>query len=88
MGETTDDFNALKEFLKNERQGTAEINIVKMQSLNIPAREQSKNVFRVDSVRGAIMYYPTSSKWQHVGKIYHGSVEDFRAWLKRRNFLK
>lgn len=43
--------------------------------------EQSKGVFRVNTSRGAVMYYPGSNKWQHKGKIFRGDMGQFANWL-------
>lgn len=87
MSEAIEDIKALSELHKAERQVKAEVNIEQLTKLNIPAREQSKNVFRVDTKEGAVMYYPTSGKWQHKGKVFWGQVGDFKNWLKKQKML-
>ncbi len=87
MSDMVEDFKALAEFHAGERQERASVNLAELKRLNINAFEQSKNVFRIDSRDGAVMYYPTSGKWQHRGKTLRGSVEEFRAWLKKKHFL-
>lgn len=52
---------------------------------NIPAIEQSRNVFRIDSDAGTIMYYPSSKKWQLKTKTFRGSFEAFLNFLKPYN---
>jgi hypothetical protein len=87
MGDSAEDFRALSAYLKEKRQNRANVNIADLQKLGIPAREQSLNVYRVDGRQGAVMYYPTSSKWQHRGRVYWGTVVDFRGWLKKNHYL-
>lgn len=61
--------------------------IEELHRLQIPATEQGKNVFRVNSQNGTVMYYPSREKWQHRGKVHEGDVTAFRAWLKRHGML-
>lgn len=82
MGDMAEDLNALKQYKKEQRQARAEVNIEKLKELGIPATEQSKNVFRVETIHGAVMYYPPSGKWQHRGRVERGTLEQFRDWLK------
>lgn len=65
----------------------ADSNIEQLKALQIPAYEQSKNVYRVDTANGAVMYYPTSGSWQHRGRTLRGDVLAFRAWLKKKHML-
>lgn len=81
MGDMVETMQALKQYHKVQRDNRAEVNIARIQELNIPAVEQSKNVFRVDGEYGVVMYYPTSNKWQHKGRNYKGGVLEFKAWL-------
>jgi hypothetical protein len=48
---------------------------------------QSEGVYRLETERGAVMYYPGSSKWQHKGKILTGDPVAFRDWLTRSGLL-
>lgn len=66
---------------------TVEIDLDLLHQLNIPAREQGKNVFRVDTQFGAVVYYPSSGKWQHRGRTIQGDLRAFRDWLKLKHFL-
>lgn len=85
--EAVEIFQAMKEFHQGERQAKALVNIAKLKELNIAAHEQSKNVFRVDTRFGAVMYYPPSGKWQHKGRTMRGDVYAFRDWLKAKHLL-
>ena len=60
----------------------------KLEELGIPAREQSKNVFRIDTEHGAVMYYPPSNKWQHRGKVHRGDIKSFHGWLKNQGYIQ
>jgi len=86
MGDMAEEMNALKAYHKEKRQEKAVVNIARLQELGIPAREQSKNVFRVDTAHGAVMYYPPSNKWQHRGKVHRGDVSSFQGWLKKQGY--
>ena len=81
--ETVEDYKALKEAQRTWKNEHAEVNIELLKSLNIPAYQQSKNVYRVDTFHGALMFYPTSSKWQYRGKTYKGDVNALREFLKK-----
>ena len=85
--ETIEDYQALTEARKNWKNEVAAVNVELLKSMNIPAYEQSKNVFRIDTSQGAVMYYPTSGKWQHKGKTLRGDVKAFRDFLKKTGKL-
>jgi len=88
MGDMREEFDALKAYHKEQREQKATVNIAKLAELDIPAVEQSKNVFRVQTPEGAVMYYPPSNKWQHRGKVHRGDVKAFQGWLRNRGFLQ
>lgn len=88
MGDMAETMNALKEHNKERRQARAEVNIDRMTELGIPATEQSKNGFRINTTKGAVMYYPSSNKWQHRGQVHRGDVLSFQGWLKNNKYLK
>lgn len=88
MGDMADDFRALKQFHKERREKRAEVNIEQLKVLGIPAQEQSRNVFRIDTIHGAVMFYPPSGKWQHRGRVMKGTLEQFRDWLKKNHYLQ
>jgi len=81
MGDMGDAFRDHREHMKERREKRTVANAEALAKLGILAREQSKNVFRVDTERGAVMYYPGSNTWQHKGKTYHGNVNDFAGWV-------
>ena len=82
MGEMAEVFNDLKKFKKDQRDARAITNVERLAALGIEAKEQSKNVFRIElGDRQVVMYYPTSGKWQHRGKTHRGAPEQLRAWL-------
>ena len=87
MGDTREEFDTLKEHRKNERETRAAVNVESLAKLGIPANEQSKNAYRVDTTAGAVMYYPTSSKWQHRGRTMRGDTNAFHGWLKKQRLL-
>lgn len=88
MGDMAEDFRALKEYHKERRAEKATVNVAKLEELGIPAREQSKNVFRIDTEHGAVMYYPPSNKWQHRGKVHRGDIKSFHGWLKNHGYIQ
>jgi len=55
---------------------------------NVPAREQSKGVWRVNTPAGAVMYYPATNCWQHKGKVCRGDVTAFVAWYHKQSFAR
>lgn len=88
MGEMAEVFNGLKAHNKQRKDERSAVNAQKLQELGIPAREQSKNVFRVDTEWGAVMYYPGSNMWQHKGKTKRGTVAQFKEWLQQQGFVQ
>ena len=87
MGDMREDFDALKEHLEEEKQVRAKVNLAALKALNIVATEQSKNVFRIATKAGLVMFYPTSGKWQHRGRTYHGGPANLKAWLVKERIL-
>ena len=87
MGDMVEKMQALQQVQKERRQEKASVNIEQLTAMHIPAKEQSKNVFRVDTNQGAVMYYPPSGKWQHRGRVMKGDVMQFREWLRREHFI-
>jgi hypothetical protein len=86
MGDMADVFNEMKAYKKVKREERTTVNAARLQELGITAREQSKNVFRVDTEWGAVMYYPGSNCWQHRGKTQRGDVHKFHAWMKSQGY--
>lgn len=87
MGDMREEFDALKAYHKERRAERSSVNIAQLQELGVPAVEQSKNVFRVQTCEGAVMYYPVSNKWQHKSKVMRGDVLAFQGWLRNRGYL-
>lgn len=83
MGEMAQVFNDMKAATKERREKRAVVNIAALTALGVAAREQSKNVFRVDTDWGAVMYYPSSNTWQHKGKTHRGDVQAFTTWVNK-----
>lgn len=84
MGEM---FNAMKAYKKIKRDERAVMNEELLLKMGIPAVKQSKNVFRLTTPEGVVMYYPSSDTWQHKGKVGHGDVKSFKAWLHSRGMM-
>lgn len=87
MGDMAAVFNDLKEYKREQREERASANMEQLVALGIPAQEQSKNVFRLNTEYGTVMYYVSSNTWQHKGKIARGTVHDFKNWLVKRGML-
>ena len=87
MGEMAETFNAMKAHKKEQREARAMVNAETLRELGIPAVEQSKHVYRVNTPHGAVMYYTSSNTWQHKGKVGRGDVHAFKFWLTKRGLL-
>ena len=87
MSDATEGYRDLKEAQTYWKTEQAVVNLEALKQLGIEVYEQSKNVFRMDTQHGAVMYYPTTGVWQHKGRTTRGSVQDFRTWLKNKHFL-
>lgn len=87
MSEMMECMKDIAEARKSNRSKVAERNVTELKRLSIPAVEQSKNVWRIDGPLGAVMYYPTSNKWQHHSRTKAGSVADLRSWLQKNGYL-
>lgn len=78
-----EEMNALKAYCKERKQTRACNVVAQLQELKIPAYEQSKNVWRIDTEQGAIMVYPSSSKWVHKNRTFRGSMGELKLYLKK-----
>lgn len=88
LGDAIEYYKDLKELRKEEREQKAKVNKEQLAQMGIAATEQSKNVFRIDTAFGAVMYYPPSNKWQHRGKTHRGDVKSFHGWLKNQGYIQ
>lgn len=88
MGEMAEIFNGMRKHTQERKDKRSENNSEALQKLGIHMREQSKNVFRMETEWGAVMYYPGSNKWQHKGKTHRGDVNKLHAWLHSQGFLQ
>ena len=85
MGDMADVFNDMKQFKKEQRDTRAVNNSERLSALGINAHEQSKNVFRIEfGEREVAMYYPSFNKWQHRGKVHHGTPAQLKTWLEAK----
>lgn len=82
MGDMAAVFNDLRKAKQEQRAKRSEVNVQALHELGITAQEQSKNVFRIETGHGAVMYYPSSSCWQYKGKIIRGNVLWLKQWLE------
>ena len=86
MGDMAEVFNGYREHKKEQRDTRADINAKKLLALGIDAKLQSKNVYRIEfAEREVAVYYPSSNSWQHRGKVYRGTPEQLKSWLKTRS---
>ena len=89
MGDMREEFDALKQYKREQKTKRHDHNVeVLFGESEIPAREQSKNVWRVDTAAGAVMYYPATNCWQHKGKTMRGDVHAFINWFKNTRFVR
>ena len=85
MGDMAEAFKEYREYKKEQRDTRAAINAKKLTALGIDAKMQSKNVYRIEfAEREVVMYYLSSNSWQHRGKVYRGTPEQLKSWLKMR----
>lgn len=63
------------------------MDLEELTKLHIPAKEQGKNIYRVDTQFGTVIYYSAKDMWLHKGRHYEGSIEEFRAWLKKQKLI-
>ena len=85
MGDMAEVFKEYGEYKKEQRDTRAAINAKKLTALGIDAKMKSKNVYRIEfAKREVVMYYLSSNSWQHRGRVYRGTPEQLKSWLKRR----
>lgn len=87
VGDMREEFDALRAHKREQREARAVVNTESLRVLGVPATEQSKNVFWVNTPHGAVMYYPTSGKWQHKGKVMWGNVQALQGWLRNQRLV-
>lgn len=88
MGDMREEFDALKAHTASRKAARLAMNTTLMGTLGVPAVEQSKGVWRVDTAAGAVMYYPATNCWQHKGKVCRGDAQAFAAWYKKQSFAR
>ena len=88
MGDMREEFDALKAHTASRKAARLAMNTTLMETLGVPAVEQSKGVWRVDTPAGAVMYYPATNCWQHKGKVCRGDAQAFAAWYKNQTFTR
>ena len=84
MGDMKDYFSELDAQRRAQKASNAIENKTKLSELRIIAVETSDNVFRLNTRDGTVMFYPSTCKWQHKGKVYHGNADKLKAWLDER----
>lgn len=52
----------------------------------LPFVEQSKNVYRLNTERGAVVFYAESGKWLHRGRSFQGFLS-LVVWLKEEKLV-
>lgn len=87
MGDMVETFKAMNQRKKEVRAERAAKNIAKLQDTKLPFYEQGKNVWRLDTPSGAVMFYPASGKWQHNGRTFAGTLQNLESWLKNKRIL-
>lgn len=56
-------------------------------SWQVDFRYVVKGCYRLTTREGAVMYYPTTNKWQHKGRTFTGDIQEFHQWLKTQRLL-
>lgn len=88
MGDMREEFDLLKVVKASRKANRLGMNVEFMTKHGVPAVEQSKGVWRVDTAAGAVMYYPATNCWQHKGKVCRGDAQAFAAWFKKQTFTR
>lgn len=89
MGDMREEFDALKAYKAEKKTKRLDHNVEALLTAgDVPAREQSKGVWRVNTPAGAVMYYPATNCWQHRGKVCRGDVAAFIDWYKKQQFAR
>ena len=73
--------------VEKRKQKESAINRETLAAAGIPMEEKSTNVFRLETEYGAVVYYPSSNKWQHHGRTYSGTVAQLKQWLQSKGYL-
>ncbi len=80
-----DDFRALKAHRQEGKNRRYEENSAWF-AANMPTAQidTTGKVARIEHRIGVIIYYLTTNRWQHLGKVRTGTPADFARWLGKR----
>ncbi len=81
MGDCSEDFKALKQHHKDKKDQRRQWNMVDIGNSKINYRLDGNGSGVVSFGAGKAIFYPSTKKWQHMGKAYYVSAKEFLAFI-------
>lgn len=81
MGDCSEDFKALKQYHKENKEQRRQWNMVDIINSKIDYHLDGNGSVVVSFGGGKAIFYPSTNKWQHLGKTYYGSAKDFLSFI-------
>ena len=85
MGDMGDDFRAMKEMAKDEKEARMKKNLDYLNSIGI-YYEPFNSGYQLNffTPLGTISFYPSTNKWVLDSEVFRGSADNFLNWLARK----
>lgn len=81
MSDCSEDFKALKQYHKDNKEQRRQRNMVDIDNSKIDYRIDGNGSVVVTCGPGKAIFYPSANKWQHLGRTYYGSAKDFLSFI-------
>lgn len=81
MGDCGEDFKALKQYHKDKKEQRRQLNMVDIANSKIDYRIDGNGYVVVTLGPGKAIFYPSTNKWQHLGRTYYGSAKEFLSFI-------
>lgn|GEM_PF-5198932 len=83
MGDCADDFNALREYHRQRKRDVYETNFQYMQGTGLPFTIDNSGSLKFSTAQGTVMFYPSTNKFMHRGKVRHGNARAAEKYVRR-----
>jgi len=82
MGDCADDFNALKEYHRQRKQDLYQQNASQLAACGLPFTKDQSGSFKFITPQGTVMFYPSTSKFMHRGKVLRGDARAVEKYVR------
>lgn len=84
MSDCGDDYNALKEYHRQRKRDIYEQNAAYMESSGLQFSKDQSGSLRFNTPQGTVMYYPSTNKYMHRGKVMRGNVRAAEKYIRSK----